>query len=95
MINKRLLEFTNEFRTNYIDKENVLFVSSVKMDENLAYNNLCYETIMSYNGNFFYQHKNSIKEATIDFYNNIFNEILNGKSIEEIKVLYANKEEMT
>ncbi len=41
MINKRLLEFTNEFRTNYIDKENVLFVSSVKMDENLAYNNLC------------------------------------------------------
>ncbi len=50
---------------------------------------------MSYNGNFFYQHKNSIKEATIDFYNNIFNEILNSKSIEEIKVLYANKEEMT
>ena len=36
----------------YFDKENELFVSSVKMNEKMIWNNLCYETMISYNGKF-------------------------------------------
>ena len=77
----------------YFDKENELFVSSVKMNEGMILNNLCYETMISYNGQFFYQERESMEEAAINLNNNIFNEIKNGRTIEEIKELYSNYEE--
>ncbi len=77
----------------YFDKENELFVSSVKMNEGMILNNLCYETMISYNGKFFYQERESMEEAAINLNNNIFNEIKNGRTIEEIKELYSNYEE--
>lgn len=78
----------------YFDKENELFVSSIKMDEKMAWNNLCYETMMKYNEKFFYQDRYSMKEAAINFNNDIFDEIRNGKTIEEIKEIYSSEEEM-
>lgn len=79
----------------YFDKENELFVSSVKMNEKMIWNNLCYETMISYNGKFFYQDRYTKEEAAVDFNNNIFDEITNGKTIQQIKELYSNKEGAT
>lgn len=77
----------------YFDKENELFVSSVKMDEKMAWDNLCYETMISYNGKFFYQDRYSMKEAAINFNDDIFNQIVSGKTIEEIKGIYDESQE--
>ena len=78
----------------YFDKENELFVSSVKMNEKMIWNNLCYETMISYNGKFFYQNRYSMQEAAVTFNDDIFNQIVNDKTIEEIKEMYDSQEEM-
>ncbi len=78
----------------YFDKENELFVSSVKMDEKMVFNNVCYETMISYNGKFFYQNRYSMQEAAVTFNDDIFNQIVNDKTIEEIKEMYDSQEEM-
>lgn len=78
----------------YFDKENELFVSSVKMDEKIVLNNVCYETMINYNGKFFYQDRYSIKEEAISFNDAIFAQIINDKTIEEIKEIYDSQEEV-
>lgn len=78
----------------YFDKENELFVSSVKMDEKIALFNACYETMIKYNGEFFYQDRCATEEETIEFNDKIFDEIVNsGKTIQEIKKIYSESEE--
>ncbi len=78
----------------YFDKENELFVSSVKMDENMILYNLCYETMIKYNGEFFFQDRYSKKEEAISFNDAIFAQIINDKTIEEIKEIYDSQEEV-
>lgn len=78
----------------YFDKENELFVSSVKMDEKIALFNACYETMISYNGKFFYQNRHSIQEIAVTFNDDIFKQIVNDKTIEEIKEMYDSQEEI-
>ena len=78
----------------YFDKENELFVSSVKMDEKIVLYNACYETMIKYNGEFFYQDRYATEDETIKFNDKIFDEIVNSdKTIQEIKEIYSESEE--
>ena len=64
------------------------------MDEKIALFNACYETMIKYNGEFFYQDRCATEEETIEFNDKIFDEIVNsGKTIQEIKKIYSESEE--
>ena len=64
------------------------------MDENMILYNLCYETMIKYNGEFFFQDRYSKKEEAISFNDAIFAQIINDKTIEEIKEIYDSQEEV-
>lgn len=74
----------------YFDKENELFVSSVKMEGIPMLFDLNCETMIKYNNNFIYQCRHENVEAAVELNNKIFDEIINGKTIEEIKNEYRN-----
>lgn len=74
----------------YFDKENELFVSSVKMEGIPMLFNLNCETMIKYNNKFIYQNRHENVEEAVELNNNIFNEIMNGKTLEEIKNKYRN-----
>jgi len=74
----------------YYDKENFLFVSSIKMEEVLMLMNLCIETTIKYNQETVYIDRHEDKQEAIDFNDKILSEVVGGKTIEEIKELYNN-----
>lgn len=75
----------------YYDKENELFVSTVKFETPMILS-LDFETMIKYNGKFIYQDRYKTKEEAKEFNDKIFNQIVNGeKNIIEIAEEYNDE----
>ena len=75
---------------HYFDKENDLLVSSVYLGDVQMLFNMNYETMMKYNNTFIYQDRYKVSEEAHEFNNKIHDEIIKGKTIEDIKKTYKN-----
>lgn len=84
---------TSQKQRYYFDKENELFVSSVKLENVQMLFDMNYETMMKFNNRFFYQDRYKESDEAINFNNKILDEIINGKSLEEIKEFYNNMDQ--
>lgn len=85
--------FESQIQRHYFDKDNELLVSSVYLGDVPMLFNMNYETMMKYNNKFFYQDRYTKSEEAINFNNKIHDEILNGKTLEEIKETYNNMDQ--
>ena len=75
----------------YYDKENELFVSTVKIETSMLFS-LNYETMIKYNGKFIYQDRYKKREEGEEFNNKIFNQIVNEEtSIADIAEEYNSE----
>lgn len=75
----------------YYDKENELFVSTVKIETPMLFS-LNYETMIKYNGKFIYQDRYKKREEGEEFNNKIFNQIVNEEtSITDIAEEYNSE----
>ena len=85
--------FESLIQRYYFDKENELFVSSVYLGDVPMIFNMNYETMMKYNNSFIYQDRYTEAEEAYEFNNKIHDEIINGKTIEDIKETYNNMDQ--
>ena len=77
----------------YFDTQNELFVSSVYLGDVPMLFDMNYETMIKFNNKFIYQDRYTEEEEAYAFNNKIHDEIINGRTLEDIKKTYNNMEQ--